>query len=142
MYDVGCRVAVRCYRKFFDYLFVLITLSSRNISRRLTPRDPPSTRRLRLASAMIRSVFLSGLGVIFLVAFVSYHLQFPGINSSSGIEPAGRIFPYVFPQIYSGKLKWPSVHFHKDTTVFWYEVDVLCETASLLGIIFSIIASR
>ena len=102
---------------------------------------------------MTRSIFLSGLGVIFLTAFVSYHVQFPGLLSSSGIEPVGRIFPYAFPQTYKGEWQFQAlelgrVHvplplkFHDDTRVFWYEVDVLCEVVSILGIFLSTIAAR
>ena len=104
--------------------------------------------------SMIRSVFLSGLGVIFFTAFVSYHVQFPGLNSSSGIEPAGRIFPYAFPQIYKGEWQFQTLElggwlrlpfpfkFHNDTRVLWYEVDILCEVVSILGIFLSAIAAR
>lgn len=103
----------------------------------------------------IRSRFLSGLGVVFLAAFLSYNDQFLGLNSSSGLEPAGRLFPLAFPRIY-GEWQW-FTHNHnrsggdpdsdlqnlneEETKLFWVEVDIICKAVNFLGILLSGIAA-
>jgi hypothetical protein len=88
--------------------------------------------------AKLRNRFLSGLGLIFLVAFVSYYVQFPGLVSSSGIEPAGRIFPRAFPALYK---HWWFNDIIDDSKEMWVAVDVLCEAACTLGIFLSALAA-
>ena len=88
--------------------------------------------------AKLRNIFLSGLGLIFLVAFVSYYVQFPGLVSSSGIEPAGRIFPRAFPALYK---HWWFHDIIDDSKEMWVVVDVLCEAACVLGIFLSTLAA-
>jgi hypothetical protein len=109
----------------------------------------------------IRSIFLSGIACVFCTAFLSYHTQFPGLNSSAGIEPAGRIFPHAFPQLYRSEI-WTRNRDDRnsdssstgddlgddgdeemdDLKLFWFEVDVLCETVAILGIFLSGLAAR
>jgi hypothetical protein len=45
-------------------------------------------------------LYLKSLGVIFLVAFGSYYVQFPGLLSASGLEPVHRLAPYASPWLY------------------------------------------
>mmetsp|Transcript_8806 Transcript_8806/g.16625 ORF Transcript_8806/g.16625 Transcript_8806/m.16625 type:complete len:735 (+) Transcript_8806:123-2327(+) len=84
-------------------------------------------------------LILSGLGLIFLIAFVSYYIQFPGLVSSAGIEPAGRIFPRVFPLLYKKLVDSESKEelvWH-DLCSSWVKVDLLCETCCIIGILLS-----
>lgn len=83
-----------------------------------------------------RHIFLSWLGLIYSSAFLSYYIQFPGLVSSSGIEPSGRLLSYVFPTI---------SHFIEarinGKDAFMLSVDVLCEICAILGVILSCIAA-
>jgi Protein of unknown function (DUF1222). len=91
-----------------------------------------------------RCRLLSGLGLIFLIAFVSYHVQFPGLVSSAGIEPAGRIFPHVFPRLYDKLIEndsQSSSSSTRTTSFLWVKVDLLCETCCILGIVLSSIVA-
>lgn len=81
----------------------------------------PSTNSCRL-----RATFLSALGGIFLIAFWSYYTSFPGLVSSSGIEPVGRLMPFATPFIHRHLI----VPQHIDP-------DSFCELAALLGMILS-----
>lgn len=48
----------------------------------------------------IRSIYLSSVGTIFLIANLSYYVQFPGLLSSVGVEPAAsRVIPKAFPDL-------------------------------------------
>jgi len=44
------------------------------------------------AFAIANGVFLRLLAIVFLIAFVSYKIQMPGLNGSNGILPAGAFF--------------------------------------------------
>ncbi len=86
---------------------------------------------------------------IFFVAFASYYYQFPGLLSSSGIEPVGRIFPRVFPSFYDAWFldedRRAAGHAHDDfenTKRIWVEIDIFCECAAILGMVLSLIAAR
>jgi hypothetical protein len=71
----------------------------------------------------IRSTYLSCLGAIFLIAFWSYYTSFPGLLSSSGIEPVGRLMPHVIPS-FSG----------------YENADSFCQLAAVFGMLLSCIA--
>ena len=93
--------------------------------------------------AKLQSRFLSGLGCIFLIAFLSYYHQFPGLVSSSGIEPSGRIFSRAFPRLHEYIVEKASIskvrRVHDESV--WAIVDVLLEVASLTGILLSTLAT-
>jgi hypothetical protein len=75
----------------------------------------------------LRSPFLSCLGLIHLIAFWSYYAQFPGLLSSSGIEPVHRLLRYAAPTL------------HRQG---WTDDDSLCELVAILGMLVgSIIGS-
>ena len=78
-----------------------------------------STRTLGSESKMnLRYLFLSCLGLIHLIAFWSYYVQFPGLLSSSGLEPVHRLLRYAAPTL------------HRQG---WTDDDTLCELAAILG---------
>ena len=78
------------------------------------------TRKAR-ESPDYRGLYLSSLALIYLIAFWSYFTQFPGLNSSSGLEPASRLFPYAFPWL-------------KDKV---HDVDTFCELTAVVGMLLS-----
>ena len=82
------------------------------------------------SSHQCRSMYLSSLGVIQLIAFWSYYIQFPGLLSSSGIEPVERLMPYAAPYLYQ----------HLVLTEVM-DCDTLCELFAVFGILISCIIS-
>ena len=96
------------------------------------------------ATTLLGKVYFSSLGLIFLSAFVSYYVQFPGLVSLHGIEPAWRSFSNKFPFFE----KWLSNHLRRNDNsakvdgVISLEIDMICETIALLGILLSSIAAR
>lgn len=75
-----------------------------------------------------RAFFLSVLGVIQLIAFWSYFVQFPGLLSSSGIEPVQRVFPHAAPWLYQRYIASGFI-----------DEDSLCELLALMGMFFAAI---
>lgn len=79
-----------------------------------------------------QSLFLSSLGIIHLIAFWSYYVQFPGLLSSSGIEPVRRLMPFAAPWIHKELISGTEI----------IDEDSLCELCAVLGMVLgSIIAS-
>jgi uncharacterized membrane protein YphA (DoxX/SURF4 family) len=86
----------------------------------------------------IQSLFLSCLGIIHVIAFWSYYVQFPGLLSSSGIEPVRRLLPHAAPWIYTNWIS--SADNYGAGGVI--DEDSLCELCAVLGMIVgSILAS-
>ena len=80
----------------------------------------------------IRSLFLRSLSFVFLTAFASFYVQFPGLLSSSGLEPVDRVLPIAFP--------WINEHIIQSNFFLtkWVDsADSLCKLVSITGIIFS-----
>ena len=77
-------------------------------------------------SMKFRFLYLSCLGTIQLIAYWSYYIQFPGLLSSSGIDPVERIFHYAAPSFYENLVK-PGI----------VDESSLCELMALLGMILS-----
>jgi hypothetical protein len=66
-----------------------------------------SSKTISRASSSLQGVFLQALGLIFLVANVSYYVQYPGLlSSSAGIEPVDRVLPKLFPSLQKLLLVW------------------------------------
>ena len=86
-----------------------------------SPMDSPLSARF---------AFLSALGVIHLIAFWSFYTSFPGLLSSSGIDPVGRLMPYVFPSLYRNLVESRYI-----------DADSFCELAAFLGIWLSCAAA-
>ena len=78
----------------------------------------------------LRVNFLSAIGTIYLIAFWSYYTSFPGLISSSGIEPVGRLMPFATPSLYRNLVK-----------TNYIDADSFCELAALLGMILSCIVT-
>ena len=53
------------------------------------------TNNISLSKAYTKS-----LGYIFLIAFLSYYVQYPALSSIGGIEPSNILFRRAFPSIY------------------------------------------
>lgn len=79
-----------------------------------------------MESPNYRSIFLSCLGSIHLIAFWSYYTQFPGLLSASGIEPVERLMPYAAPFLYENLVQTELL-----------DSDTLCELFAILGITIS-----
>lgn len=72
----------------------------------------------------LRFTYLRCIGAIHLIAFWSYYTAFPGLLSSSGIEPVGRVMPNVLPSLSQ-----------------YIDADSFCELAAVLGMVLSCIAA-
>jgi len=55
--------------------------------------------------AIAANLFLRLLGLVYLIAFVSYAVQWPGLTGSQGLQPAGAFFHYL-AQAYGGAAFW------------------------------------
>lgn len=82
------------------------------------------------AAIKLRSRILSAMGSIFLIAFWSYYTSFPGLNSSSGIEPVTRMMPLATPYLNDRLIATRHI-----------DADSFCELTALLGIVLSCIVS-
>lgn len=80
--------------------------------------DSTRAEKTNCATVSLRSLFLSCLGLIHLIAFWSYYTQFPGLLSSSGIEPVHRLLRYAAPTL------------HRQG---WTDDDSLCELVAISG---------
>jgi hypothetical protein len=81
--------------------------------------------------------FLCIIGAIYGIAFASYWVQFPGLVSSNGLEPAGRIFQSSFPFLY----KKIEVIVGNDNQSFWITVDIICEGVTFMGCVLSLLVA-
>lgn len=85
--------------------------------------------RHQFKTSFYRSAFLSSLACIFLIAFWSFYTSFPGLLSSSGLEPAVRLFPYIVaPPVYRSLIQSGII-----------DVDSLCELVACAGVVLSCI---
>ena len=87
---------------------------------------------MMMFKSSIDDIFLLSIGSLFTIAFLSYFVQFPGLLSSSGLEPVGRIYPAVFPKKYQ--------YFgtsSDDVHTNWIQVEVICDIAAVAGVILS-----
>src|SRR5262245_26608419 len=86
-----------------------------------------SQPRLQIA----RRLFLSALGLIFLIAFASLFVQLPGLIEAEGILPAREFLSWVRAQLGSGA--WLQV-----PTLFWLEAgDLFLEGTCMVGMLLS-----
>ena len=86
--------------------------------------------------ANIRSIYLSLVGVLFLIAFLSYDAQYPGLLSSAGIEPTHRIIKNAYP-----KLNKYLIDSESESESGIIDTDSLCNVIIIIGVIFSTLAS-
>eukprot|EP00980_Cylindrotheca_fusiformis_P019436 scaffold6708_cov134-Cylindrotheca_fusiformis.AAC.6 len=73
----------------------------------------------------VRKAFLSSLASIFLVAYLSYYVQYPGLLSTYGIESAANTLPQRFPSFFPRNSN--------------FDVDSWLELSCLLGVCISCI---
>ena len=81
------------------------------------------------------TAYLSSIGGLFTIAFLSYFVQFPGLLSSSGLEPVGRILPFVFPN------KYQLLGTSSDEVENWIAVEIICEVVAIVGVLLSSVAA-
>ncbi|CAB9529940.1 Lipase maturation factor 2 [Seminavis robusta] len=74
-----------------------------------------------------RSLYLSAIGWIQLIAYWSYYVQFPGLLSSSGIEPVHRVFSRAAPSLHQAWIQSGQK----------IDEDSLCELLALSGMILA-----
>lgn len=98
--------------------------TTRAIASSLTKQGEKSDRHNKDAS--LRRSFLSAMGIIFLIAFWSYYTSFPGLISSSGIEPVGRLFPYAAPTLHRNLIAAGKM-----------DADSFCQLSAVVGIALS-----
>jgi hypothetical protein len=80
----------------------------------------------------LSNLYLSSLGAIFTIAFVSYYVQYPALSSqSSGIEPCQRIFQQAFPRLYENAI-----------VSGYFDVNSFVELMNLVGIVLSTVIAR
>lgn len=79
----------------------------------------------------MRAIYLSSVGTIFLIANLSYYVQFPGLlSSSAGVEPAAtRVIPNAFPKLQR--------HLEENAI----DGDSFIETLCVIGIVLSSIVA-
>ena len=78
----------------------------------------------------LSELYLTCIGYIYAIAFISYCVQYPALASRSGIEPADHIFVRAFPRL------------HNIVDLGYVDVDSLVQLVNLIGIVIStVIAS-
>ena len=88
-----------------------------------------NTTELELAPN-VKSIYLSSIGLIFLVAYLSCYVQYPGLSSAAGIEPSHRIVKHAYPNLH-GYLIESNI----------MDTDSMCNLILIVGVVFSILAS-
>jgi hypothetical protein len=78
----------------------------------------------------LSNLYLSSLGTIFSIAFISYYIQYPALSSSSGIEPCEKVFRRAFPSLWEMIAKG------------YFDVDSFVELVNLLGLVISVVIAR
>ena len=91
-------------------------------------QSPSTATATSNASVLLSQVYTKGLGYIFLIAFLSYHVQYPALSSTAGIEPSALIFQRTFPSLY-----------HPVVSNQYIDVDGWVEVMTMTGIIASMI---
>jgi hypothetical protein len=82
-------------------------------------------------SRSLSNIYLTSLGIIFTIAFISYYVQYPALSSKSGIEPCDRVFRRAYPKLYE-----------KAIDAGYFDVDSFVEVMNLVGIVISTVIAR
>jgi len=92
-------------------------------------RASPSSKITRANNNMsLSKAYTKGLGYIFLIAFLSYYVQYPALSSSiGGIEPSNIVLQRAFPSLYIPVDKG------------YIDSDGLVELINLVGVVVSIV---
>ena len=75
--------------------------------------------------------YLNYLGHIYLIAFLSYYVQYPALSSRSGIEPAEHAFQRAYPWLYLNIVESG-----------YCDADSFVELLNVLGVILSVVIAR
>ena len=85
-----------------------------------------------MSGPSLSNLYISSLGIIFTIAFISYYVQYPALSSkSAGIEPCEHAFRHAYPQLYLWAIKMGN-----------FDVDSFVELVNLLGIVVSSLIAR
>ena len=97
----------------------------------------------------LRPLFLRGMGCLYLIAFFSYYLQFPGLFGEDGIQPLGPALAQVasrareqHPDTWAGAARL----LQRQPTLLWLAapldlaLDAAAEGMALLGCLLSVVA--
>jgi len=84
-----------------------------------------------VAPSSLSQRYLNYLGYIYLIAFLSYYVQFPALSSRSGIEPAELAFKRAYPWLYVNIVESG-----------YCDADSFVELLNVLGVILSIVIAR
>jgi hypothetical protein len=102
-------------------------VSMSGMAKEVVPSEEPDTRKDDYRrDRRLQELYLFFLATVFLIAFASYYVQFPGLLSNAGLEPVQRVLPNYFPLV------------HKLLILAdWIDADSLCELVAISGIFLS-----
>ena len=89
---------------------------------------------------LVRDIFLRSVAVIYLIAFASYYVQYPGLFGCDGLAPASRFILHLrnaFPTDYLTRL--PSLAWVYQ--LFAVPVDTVMELMAVCGAITALLAA-
>ena len=98
---------------------------------RLFPARPHRANQKRTTMKSLPIIYLTSLGIIFTISFISYYVQYPALSSKSGIEPCERVFQGAYPKLYTMTIEKG-----------YFDVDTFVDFVCLLGIMVSITIAR
>eukprot|EP00957_Ditylum_brightwellii_P078873 5997480-Ditylum_brightwellii.AAC.1 len=107
-----------------------------------------TTKSTGSTAVLYHHAFLSILSLIYFQAFVSYYLQYPGLNSTFGVEPVNmkniNIFgAEIFPN--SSSQKSDNLNEMVDMiklNTMEMDVDTFCEMVAFVGGLLSLVCAR
>lgn len=113
-----------------------------------TPEGTPAAAPTG-GAVSLRPLFLSGMGCLYLIAFFSYYLQFPGLFGEDGIQPIGPALAQAAnrarvqnPDTWSGAVQL----MQRQPSLLWLAapldiaLDAYAEAIALLGCLLSVVA--
>ena len=75
-------------------------------------------------------LYLKSIGYLYLVAFLSYFVQYPGLSSRSGLVPSEQIFRRSYPQLYEAVVGRRGI-----------DADIFVDTVTVAGVVLSTLAA-
>lgn len=113
-----------------------------------TASEASESESVPAQTASLRPLFLSGVGCLYLIAFFSYYLQYPGLFGEDGIQPLG---PALVQAASRARVQnadtWDGASqlMHRQPTLLWLAapldiaLDAFAEGIALLGCLLSIV---
>ena len=83
----------------------------------------------RKSPGRLTLMYLKSMGYVYLVAFLSYYVQYPGLSSQSGLIPSEQIFRASFPQLYTAVVGKG------------YDADMFVDAVTVAGVFLSTLAA-